>query len=154
MAKSKKQIELEQQIGELTQDLQRTRADFENYRKRVDEERVRAKELGQEQTAAKLLPVIDTIDRAASHFPEELKGNKWAEGVAALSKNLSKLLDELKLEKIVVVPGETGFDPSIHNAISTDDTEGDTEIVAEELQSGYKLAGSVIRESLVRVTRK
>ena len=71
-----------------------------------------------------------------------------------MSKNLSKLLDELKLEKIVVVPGETEFDPSLHNAISADDTEGDTEIVAEELQSGYKLAGSVIRESLVRVTRK
>ncbi len=154
MSKSKKQVELEQQMGELTQDLQRTRADFENFRKRVDEDRTRAKELGQEQAVAKLLPVIDTIDRAVSHFPDDLKGNKWAEGIASLSKNLSKLLDELKLEKIVVVPGETEFDPSLHNAISADDTEGDREIVAEELQAGYKLSGNVIRESLVRVTRK
>lgn len=154
MAKSKIQTELEQQVGELTQDLQRTRADFENFRKRVDEDRTRAKELGAEQTVSKLLPVIDTIDRAVAHFPDELKGNKWAEGVAALSKNMTKLLSDLNLEKIEVEPGKTAFDPNLHNAISADDSEGEKEIIAEELQSGYKLAGSVIRESLVRVTRK
>lgn len=154
MSKSKKQVELEQQMGELTQDLQRTRADFENFRKRVDEDRTRAKELGQEQAVAKLLPVIDTIDRAVSHFPDDLKGNKWAEGVVSLSKNMSKLLEDLQLEKIDIVAGETEFDPNLHNAISADDSEGETEVVAEELQSGYRLAGNVIRESLVRVTRK
>ena len=154
MAKSKKQIELEQQIGELTQDLQRTRADFENFRKRTDEERTRAKELGSKQAVVKLLPVIDTIERAVSHFPDELQGNSWAEGVVSLSKNLTKLFKELDLEKITVTPGETEFDPSLHNAISADDSEGDREIVSEELQPGYKLGGSVIRESLVRVTRK
>ena len=154
MAKSKKQIELEQQIGELTQDLQRTRADFENFRKRVEEERVRAKELGAEQTISRMLPVIDTIDRAVAHFPEDLKGNKWAEGIASLSKNLAKLLGDLKLEKIQVEPGKTVFDPTQHNAISADESEGDTEVIAEELQAGYTLSGNVIRESLVRVTRK
>lgn len=154
MAKSKKQTELEQQLGELTQDLQRTRADFENYRKRVDEEKVRAKQLGQEQAVVKLLPIIDTVERAVAHFPEELKGNKWAEGVTSISKNLTKLFDDLGLEKIEVIAGETEFNPELHNAISADEAEGDREIVTEELQAGYMLSGSVIRESLVRVTRK
>ncbi len=154
MAKSKKQIELEQQAGELTQDLQRTRADFENFRKRVEEDRARAKQLGQQQTVSKLLPIIDTIDRAIVHLPDELKGNKWAEGVASIPKSLVKLFDELGLERIVVEPGVTEFDPNLHNAISADEAEGKKEIIAEELQTGYKLSGSVIRESLVRVTRK
>lgn len=154
MAKSKKQTELEQQVGELTIDLQRTRADFENYRKRVDEEKVRAKDLGKEQAVSKLLPIIDTIDRATEYFPDELKGNKWAEGVVSLSKNLAKMCGDLGLEKIAITPGETEFDPSLHNAISADDAEGDREVVAEELQTGYRLGDNVIRESLVRVTRK
>lgn len=147
-------VELEQQVSELTQDLQRTRADFENYRKRVDEEKVRARELGAEQVVVKLLPIFDTIDKAVAHFPDDLKGNAWAEGVASISKNLTKLIDDLKLEKIEADAGKTKFDPELHHAISVDETDGETEIVAEELQSGYKLKGNVVRESLVRVTRK
>lgn len=145
---------LEQQVSELTKDLQRTRADFENYRKRVDEEKVRTRELGAEQVVVKLLPIFDTIDKAVAHFPDDLKGNAWAEGVASISKNLAKLIDDLKLEKIEADAGKTKFDPELHHAISVDETDGETEIVAEELQSGYKLKGNVVRESLVRVTRK
>lgn len=110
--------------------------------------------MGQEQAVSKLLPIIDTIDRAAAHFPKDLKGNKWAEGVVALSKNLSKLFNDLSLEKIEIKPGETEFDPNLHNAISADEAEGEKEIIAEELQTGYRLSGNVIRESLVKVTRK
>ena len=69
MAKSKKQTELEQQVGELTQDLQRTRADFENYRKRVETEKEQAKESGKNQTIVKLLSIVDSIERAVSHVP-------------------------------------------------------------------------------------
>ena len=152
--KDKQQTELEQQLGELTQDLQRQRADFENYRKRVDAEKELAKAFGREQTVLKLLPVIDTIERALSHMPDELKGNKWAEGIASMSKNISKLLEELKLERVLIVPGETPFDPNLHHAISTDESEGESEVVAEELQAGYTLDGNVVREALVKVTRK
>ena len=153
MAKSKKQIELEQRVGELTQDLQRTRADFENFRKRSDEEKLRFQSLGREQAVLKLLPILDTIERAVAHLPEELQGNKWAEGVVSLSKNNEKLYADLGLERIAIVPGETEFNPDLHNAISADESEGEKEVVAEELQAGYKLSGNVIRESLVKVTR-
>lgn len=153
MAKSKKQIELEQQVGELTQDLQRMRADFENYRKRVDTERDQAKELGKAQAILKLLPVIDNIDRAVSHLPADLKGNAWAEGVVKLSKNLEKMVEGLSLEKITIKPGQTAFDPELHEAIQMDDAEGDLEVVAEELQTGWRLASSVIRPAMVKVTR-
>lgn len=155
MAKTKKQIELEQQISELTQDLQRQRADFENYRKRVDAEKDQAKQAGKVQAVYKLLPVIDTIDRAVSSVPAELQGNSWAEGVVKLSKNLEKMTSELKLEKITIVSGETLFDPELHEAIQMDEeATGDQEVVDTEMQTGWKLEDVVIRPSMVRVTRK
>ena len=153
MTKSKKQAELEQQIGELTQDLQRQRADFENYRKRVEVEKEQAKQTGKTQAVMKLLPVIDNIDRAVAHLPAELQGNAWADGVVKLSKHLDKMVGDLSLEKIAIIPGETLFDPSLHEAIQMDDAEGDTEVVAEELQTGWKLGDTVIRPAMVKVTR-
>lgn len=146
--------EFEQQIGELTADLQRTRADFENYRKRVDEEKERAREAGKSGVVLKLLPVIDNIERAISHTPEDLKDNKWAQGIAGLVKNLESSLAKLDVQRIDSNPG-TDFDPDLHEAIQFDeDAEGDDEVIAEELQAGYTLNGIVIRHAMVKVTRR
>lgn len=154
MAKSKGQVELEQQLGELTADLQRTRADFENYRKRVEQEKIAARASGQTAAILKLLPVIDNIERAVVHVPDELKDNKWAAGVAALAKNLEKSLEGLHLKRITATKG-TEFDPELHEAIQFDEeAEGETEVIAEELQAGYLLDGQPIRHAMVRVTRR
>lgn len=153
MTKSKKQTELEQEIGELTQDLQRTRADFENYRKRVEAEKEQARESGKNQAISKLLNIIDSIDRAIAHEPESLKGDPWVQGVIKMAKSLDKLLDEFGLSKIEIIPRETPFDPELHNAIQADDSEGDTEVVLEELMTGYKKDDFVLRPAMVRVTR-
>jgi molecular chaperone GrpE len=154
MSKSKKQEELEQQLGEITADLQRTRADFENYRKRSETEKEMARATGKVQAIMKLLPVIDNIERAIAHVPKELKDNKWAQGVTGLVKNLDKSLESLDLKRIDARKG-TKFDPELHEAIQFDeDAEGEQEIIAEELQPGYKLGNDVIRHSMVKVTRK
>lgn len=154
MAKNKKQAELEQKIDELTGDVQRQRADFENYRKRVETEKTQAKEAGKMQAIHKLLPIVDNIDRAVAHVPTELEGNAWADGVVKLAKNMSKMLGDLQLEKIVIVPGETPFDPEMHEAIQMDeDAAGELEVVAEELQTGWKFGDSVMRPAMVKVTR-
>lgn len=154
MAKSKSQSELEQQLGELTLDLQRTRADFENYRKRVDAEKQAARESGQASAVLKLLPVIDNIERAIAYTPEELKDNAWVQSVAGLVKHLDKSLDSLNLTRIIAVPG-TEFNPELHEAIQFDeDATGEREVIAEELQAGYMLGGSVIRHAMVKVTRQ
>lgn len=153
MAKSKKIEELEQRLGELTLDLQRTRADFENYRKRVESEKQAAQELGQTKAIIKLLPMIDAIERATSNMPSELADDAWAKGVSAMAKNLSKITAEFGLERIVIKPGETEFNPDLHNAISMEDSDGDKEVVVEELQTGYLLNGNVIREAMVYVAR-
>lgn len=152
--KVRKTEDLEQQLGELTLDLQRTRADFENYRKRVEAEKQSAHQMGQAKSVMKLLPVIDTIERAIANVPEELKDNPWAKGVAGLNKQLDKQLKEIGLEKINAKPG-TLFNPELHQAVQFDEeTEGDKEVIAEELRAGYTLDGVVIRDAMVKVTRQ
>lgn len=154
MAKTKKQLEIEQQVDELTADLQRTRADFENYRRRVDIDKEAARAGGKTSAIIKLLPVIDNIERAIAHVPENLKADTWVQGVAGLVKNLEKSLSELDLKRIDAKPG-TVFDPNLHDAIQIDEeATGEHEIIAEELQPGYTLGGAPIRHAMVKVTRK
>lgn len=154
MPKSKKQEELEQQIGELTQDLQRTRADFENYRKRVEMEKSAARESGQAMAILKLLPTIDNIERAIAHAPADIADNAWVQSVMNLTKQLDKSLENLNLKRIEAAPG-TEFNAELHEAIQFDEgAEGEKEVIAEELQAGYTLNGSPIRHSMVKVTRQ
>ncbi|MEI6228792.1 MAG: nucleotide exchange factor GrpE [Candidatus Saccharibacteria bacterium] len=144
---------IEQQIAELTTDLQRTRADFENYMKRAEIEKTTARESGQIVTILKLLPVIDNIERAIAYLPAELAENKWAQSVAGLVKNLEKSLGDMGVQRIESQPG-TAFNPDLHDAIQVDEEAvGDHEVVAEELQPGYTLNGTPIRHAMVKVTR-
>ena len=141
------------QITELTTDLQRTRADFENYRKRVETEKNQARENGQISMIMKLIPMIDNIDRAISHIPENLKQDVWAQGVMNLSKNLEKTMQDIGVSK---VPAEIGmeFNPNLHDAIQFDeDATGEKEVISEVLQSGYSLNGTPIRHAMVKVTK-
>jgi len=146
--------QLQNEMGGLTADLQRTRADFENYVRRATQEKSTAREAGEASAILKLLPVIDNIERAITYMPEDLKGNTWAEGIASLVKNLDKSLAGLGLERIDAKPG-TDFNPELHDAIQIDeDASGEHEVIAEELQAGYTLHGRAIRHAMVKVTRQ
>lgn len=154
MGKADKDEAIMQQIDELTNDLQRTRADFENYRKRSEMEKVTARESGQASAILKLLPVIDNIERAVVYTPEELRDNPWVQSIAGLVKNLEKSLDTLNLKRIDASKGMR-FNPEVHEAIQFDeDAEGDTEVIDEELQAGYTINGHTIRPAMVKVTRE
>lgn len=154
MTKNKKLDESEQQNVELLADLQRIRADFENYRKRTEQEKQTARENGQASAILKLLPVVDNIERAIGHMPAELADNPWAQGVTGLVKNLNKSLEALNIKRIEASPG-TAFNPELHEAIQFDeDAEGEHEVIAEELQAGYTLNGVPIRHAMVKVSRQ
>jgi len=141
------------QVAELTADLQRLRADFENYRKRAEAEKLQLTEVVKAATIMKLLPLVDDIERSLAYLPKDLKDNDWAKGVVSLKVKLEKQLADLNVTKIVAKPG-TAFNPELHEAMLVGDGEGDKEVIEQELQPGYKLGDTVIRHSKVKVTYK
>lgn len=132
------------QVAELLGDLQRTRADFENYRKQVESQKALAMSAAKYATVEKFLPLVDDFERALGAYPEQL---------APLRKNLDKTLSVLGLTRIDSEPG-TEFNPDLHEAVSVEDDEGDIEVIAETLRPGYLYDGSVIRAAMVKVKHK
>ncbi len=137
-----KKGEEEAKIEELTQDLQRTRADFENFRKQVELQKENEKKMAKLATVYKVLPLIDDFERAIVSY-EELK---------PLGKTLEKTLKEMGLERIVSKEG-TEFNPDVHDAMMVLDGEGEKEVIAETLRSGYYYEGEVLRPAMVKVKR-
>jgi molecular chaperone GrpE len=152
-----KKAEIKQKLAEcndLKLDLQRTRADFENYRKNTENRISSAQKLGEKKAVLQLLPLVDDIERAIAHLPEELQGNQWAENVVKMHKNLDKNLSKIGVKKINAQVG-AAFDPELHEAVQFDESsDGDQEVVAEELRAGYEMDGDVLRVSMVKVARK
>ncbi len=154
MPKKKKTEEvevLEQQIADLTDALQRERADVINVRRRHEEQIASLKTLVKVGVVEDLLPVIDNFERALKHVPKELAGNDYIKGVNAIVKQFEKTLTDIGVERIKTV-GEP-FDPVLHEAVGMEDGDGDQEVVSEELQAGYKLGDNVIRHAMVKVKR-
>lgn len=141
--------ELEQKVAELTEDLIRSQADFANFRRRSEEEKAQLSNFAKINAVTKLLPLIDNIERALKHTPDEIKDNQWVKGVVQLDKQFKKALSDIGVEKIEAT-GQS-FDPNLHEAVSYDDDGEGEEIVIEELQAGYKIGDDVIRHSMVRV---
>lgn len=129
-----------EKIQELTNDLQRTRADFENYRKQIEIQKANEKNAAKLATIYNILPLLDDIDRAIATYPE----------LQPLAKSLEKTLKELNLAKIPAEPG-TDFNPDFHDAIMMDDSEGEKEIIAEVLRPGYQYQGEILRPAMVKV---
>jgi molecular chaperone GrpE len=150
---TKAEAELPQKLGEITEDLQRTRADFENFRKNVEVDKQRYGNVVKNTTIMNLLPIVDDIDRATAHLPADLADNDWAQGVVKLRQKLLKDLENLGVTKIPAAPG-TVFNPEYHEAVQMSDEGGEHETVDEELQTGWLIDGEVARPAMVRVARR
>lgn len=140
------------QLEELENDLKRVQAEFVNYKRRSLEERGELLNLGKSEAVIMLLPLLDNISRALAHIPDDLADNAWAAGVTQVAKQADAALKMLGVEKIATV-GEP-FDPNYHEAVVMEDGTGETEVVTEELQGGYKMGERVLRHAMVKVGRK
>jgi molecular chaperone GrpE len=132
--------------------LQRTQADFENYRKRIqrmqDEQSARSTSV----LIGKLLPILDTLDLALAHQTEASAGNEDAKALAASRSMLLDTLSKEGLERVDVAG--VVFDPEIHDAVAKVDGEGSAAgepVIDEVLRSGYRWQGRVLRPAMVRV---
>ena len=132
------------QIATLTADLQRLQAEYSNYRKRVERDRSLAHEIAVASVLTELLPILDDLDRAASH--NELTG-----GFKAVADQLTSIIQRLGLIRYGEAP--TFFDPNIHDALlhETSSEVSETTVTAI-LQPGYKFKERILRPARVTVT--
>ncbi|MDD7512291.1 MAG: nucleotide exchange factor GrpE [Clostridiales bacterium] len=126
----------------------RLMADFQNYRKRADKEKSEIYARANEGIMLGLLTVIDNFERAIEH---ESKDEKYAEGMQLIFKQLMDVLQASGLEEIKAL--DEDFDPNIHNAVMTcDSDQHESGKVVEVLQKGYLLNGRLLRASMVKVS--
>lgn len=138
-------------VEELTRDLQRMAADFANYRKRTDAERVDFVKYAKSDLIARLLDVLDGYDRALGTVPDEAKKQPWVEGMWLVERKLRSILEAEGLTPIDSL-GKP-FDPYTHQAVAhleSDEPEG---TVIAEFSKAYRLHDRVIRPALVTVAK-
>ena len=131
-------------LDERTRDLQRVQAEYANYRKRADRDRLAAGELAVGRALAELLPVLDDIDRARDHG--DLTG-----ALKAVADHLEAVFAKLGLQAF----GDEGdeFDPSIHEAVMHDENADVTVPTATKvLRKGYKHGERLLRAAMVGVS--
>lgn len=131
--------------------LQRERAEFQNFRRRAAEERLRDLGLAGEDLIRKVLAVADDFDRAIEARPPSIAHDPWFEGIAAIDRKLRQLLESEGVTAIDAAAGKP-FDPREHEAIANvpDTGRAEGEIV-EEVRRGYRLRDRVLRPALVAV---
>ena len=137
------ELELATKLAERTADLQRVSAEYANYRKRVDRDRVVVREQALANVLVALLPVLDDIGRAQEHG--ELVG-----GFEKVAQSLESIVTKLGL----VAFGNEGepFDPNVHEAVSLIQSAGVTEPTCIQiLQPGYKVGDRIVRPARVIV---
>jgi molecular chaperone GrpE len=136
------------QSAELTADLQRVQAEFQNYKRRVEGEKAEVLDFAKNRVVREFLAVRDSFDQEAMHRPKSVDP-KWADSINSIRLQFDQVLKSLGVERFES-KGHP-FDPHIHEAVSMEDGEGDHEIVVEELQAGYRLGDHILRPAIVKV---
>jgi molecular chaperone GrpE len=131
---------------------QRARADFANYKKRIERENAELSQNVAADTLARLLPVLDDFDLAMKNAPTEGEGAKWAEGVALVHRKFNTLLENNSIKRIEAegLP----FDPTVHEAVVHEESpDHEPGMITGILRQGYKLGQRVLRPALVKVAK-
>lgn len=145
--------ELARRNAELQDRLLRLQAEFDNFRKRTERERMEFAEYAGEQTVRALLPVLDDFERALKAAAPGAAGDEFVRGIELIYNRLSDTLKKQGLEPISAAGAR--FDPHQHEAIGrleTDEHEDNT--VVQEFQRGYNYKGRLLRPAMVQVAVK
>lgn len=139
----------ESKLAESVEGWQRSQADFQNYRKRVERDNEMNYASMKSDIVKKVLPVLDDLERALQNRPTD---DAWASGIELIARKLQNILDVEGVKRIEAAGAE--FDPKFHEAISHEpNDEVESHHVIEVVQNGYMLGERVIRPALVRVAQ-
>jgi molecular chaperone GrpE len=144
--------EAQQRAGEYLEGWQRARAEFANYRKRVERELQENREISMGLALKGVLPIVDDFDRALASVPDDIKENPWVSGVSMVQRKLYKMLEENGV--VAFDPVGEMFDPVRHEAIGTDaESDAPSGQVTSTVQRGFMIGERVLRPALVRVAQ-
>jgi molecular chaperone GrpE len=140
------------EAARLKDQLLRTLADFDNFRKRTRRDLVDAERRAREELLKELLPVFDNLERAAQHAESATEVQALADGIGMVMRQFADTLGKVGVERIAAL-GQP-FDPSVHEAVQSLETaDHPPGAVAAELQAGYRLGERVIRPAMVVVAK-
>ena len=146
--KEKKKDKRDEQIEQLNDKVMRQMAEFENFRRRTEQEKSQMFNMGAKNVIEKILPVVDNFERGLATVEEG--ADPFADGMLMIYKQLLTTLDEAGVKPIEAVGQE--FNPDFHNAVMhVEDEEVGENIVVEEFQKGYMYNDTVVRHSMVKV---
>jgi molecular chaperone GrpE len=131
---------------------QRARAEFANFRKRIDREREQSHQTAAGTIIRRYLEILDDLERALSNRPPEGEGAIWAGGIELIYRKFLKTLESEGVKRMEA-EGEM-FDPNMHEAISHEESpDHESGQIIEVVQPGYVLGDRVLRPALVRVAK-
>jgi len=142
-------VEYEQQIGELTETLQRLQAEFENYQKRVDRDLKDKCEFASKDIIEKILPILDNFELSLKNTDDK---EQFVKGMELIYSQLNDMLAKEGLQPIKATG--TQFNPELHEAMLVEESDEKDNTVIEELQKGYTLNEKVIRTAKVKISKK
>ena len=142
----------EAEIADWKDKYTRLYAEFDNFRKRTEKEKMQNFDFGARDVIEKLLPVVDNFERALLTVEKEDEDDAFTKGIQGIYKQIQKMFEDLQV-KAIKAEGEK-FDPNLHNAVMTD-TESDVEedTITQDLQKGYTYKDQVVRHSMVKVKK-
>lgn len=147
------QSKIDAAIAEQKNQFLRLSADFANYKKRVEKEKLDGLKYANEKIMVELLSVIDNLERALSHTEDKNNDESLASGIKMVHKSLLDILTKQGLAAIET-DGQP-FDHNLHHAVMTEPSaEVEADVILQTFQKGYTLHGKVIRPSMVKVATK
>lgn len=146
----KKKDKKDEKIEELTDQIKRQMAEFENFRKRTDKEKTQMFDMGAKTVIEKILPIVDNFERGFTTVEEADKEDAFVQGMDKIYKQLMTELEAIGVKPIEAVGQE--FNPDFHNAVmQVASEEYESGVVAQELLKGYTYKEAVVRHSMVAV---
>lgn len=141
------------QVEELKAGWQRSQADFENYKKRIEQEKAIWQKEAKIEGFSRILPLLDNISLATKHIPKPIESDPWVQGIGYIAKQIDQELAALSIQKMVVNPGDH-FDHNLHEAIEIrpNKSYNDDDII-EVRSDGYLMEGKLIRPARVVVCK-
>ncbi|MCA9388264.1 nucleotide exchange factor GrpE [Candidatus Berkelbacteria bacterium] len=142
---SDKDSNIEQELQQCQEGWKRTQADFENFRRRINEERQSLHTTIKVETLLELTPIIDNFERAFKAAGKQ--DQQWLAGFRQIQKQLSELLATAGLKKIETV--DQVFDPTRHEALTKKPSSKPVDTILEEVESGFEHDGTIVKPARV-----